>query len=158
MDNLTANNTLLALLLALQDLEASLTEQEQAAFTDIAYQLQLEPDAWESDIAPSLVSIIQVNPNLNQRYQTAKSQLDTVSDTLPPDVLPTSAELEYVASTTAPKTRGFPPVADEFESDSLEINNIAIDILSQPNPSATAKKLSSLERLKQFLQKPIVNT
>lgn len=158
MDNLTANTTLLALLLALQDFETSLTEQEQAAFTDIAYQLQLEPDAWESEIVPSLVSIIQVNPNLNQLYQTAKSQLDTIGDTLPDDLLPTSAELEHVASATAPRTRGFAPVADESESESLEINNIAIDILSQPNPSATAKKLSSLERLKQFLQKPTANT
>lgn len=158
MDNLTANTTLLALLLALQDFETSLTEQEQAAFTDISYQLQLEPDAWESEIAPRLVSIIQVNPNLNQLYQTAKYQLDTIGDTLPPDLLPTSAELEYVAYATVPRTRGFAPVMDESESESLEINNIAIDILSQPNPSATAKKLSSLERLKQFLQKPTVNT
>ena len=158
MDNLTANTTLLALLLALQDLDTCLTEQEQAAFTDISYQLQLEPDAWESEIAPNLLSIIQVNPNLNQRYQTAKSQLDTVGNTLPDDLLPTSAELEHVASATVPRPRGFAPVADESESESLEINNIAIDILSQPNPSATAKKLSSLERLKQFLQKPTVNT
>jgi hypothetical protein len=158
MNNLTTNTTLLALLLALQDLDTSLTEPEQAALSDISYNLQLEPDTWESDIAPSLLSIIQENPSLNQLYQTAKSQLDALGNTLSPDLLPTLAELEYVASTTAPKTRGFPPVADEFESDSLEINNIAIDILSQPNPSATTKKLSSLERLKQFLQKPIVNT
>jgi hypothetical protein len=158
MNNLTANTTLLALLLALQDFETSLTEQEQAAFTDIAYQLQLEPDAWESEIVPSLVSIIQVNPNLNQLYQTAKYQLDTIGNTLPDDLLPTSAELEHVASATAPRPRGFAPVADESESESLEINNIAIDILSQPNPSATAKKLSSLEKLKQFLQKPTANT
>ncbi|MEQ8466957.1 hypothetical protein [Coleofasciculus sp. E1-EBD-02] len=158
MDNLTANKTLLALLLALQDLDTSLTEQEKADFTDISHRLYLEPEAWESDIAPSLLSIIQVNPNLNQRYQTVKSQLDQVGDTLPADLLPTSAELEHVASATAPKIRGFAPVADESESESLEINNIAIDILSQPNPSATAKKLSSLERLKQFLQKPTANT
>jgi hypothetical protein len=158
MNNLTANTTLLALLLALQDFETSLTEQEQAAFTDIAYQLQLEPDAWESEIVPSLVSIIQVNPNLNQLYQTAKYQLDTIGNTLPDDLLPTSAELEHVASATAPRPRGFAPVMDESESESLEINNIAIDILSQPNPSATAKKLSSLEKLKQFLQKPTANT
>ncbi|MEQ8385628.1 MAG: hypothetical protein RH949_25025 [Coleofasciculus sp. A1-SPW-01] len=158
MDNLTTNNILLALLLALRDLDTSLTEQETADLTDISHRLYLEPAAWESDIAPSLLSIIQVNPNLNQRYQTAKSQLDQVGDTLPPDLLPTSAELEHVASATAPKERGFPPVADESESDSLEINNIAIDILSQPNPSATAKKLSSLDKLKQFLQKPTANT
>ncbi len=158
MDNLTTNNTLLALLLALRDLDTSLTEQEKADLTDISHRLYLEPEAWESDIAPSLLSIIQVNPNLNQRYQTIKSQLDQVGDTLPPDLLPTSAELEHVASATAPKERGFAPVADESESENLEINNIAIDILSQPNPSATAKKLSSLERLKQFLQKPTVNT
>ncbi|MEQ9552313.1 MAG: hypothetical protein RIM23_22210 [Coleofasciculus sp. G3-WIS-01] len=158
MDNLTANNTLLALLLALRDLDTSLTEQETAELTDISHRLYLEPETWESDIAPSLLSIIQVNPNLNQLYQTAKSQLDSVGDCLPPDLLPTLAELEYVTPETEPRTRGFAPVTDESESDSLEINNIAIDILSQPDPSTTAKKLSSLERLKQFLQKPTVNT
>jgi len=158
MDNLTTNNTLLALLLALQDLDISLTEQEKAALADISYRLHLDSNTWESDIAPSLLSIIQVNPNLNQRYQTVKSKLDQVGDTLPPDLLPTLAELEQVKPETEPKSRGFPPVADESESDSREINNIAIDILSQPNPSATAKKLSSLDKLKQFLQKPTANT
>lgn len=158
MDNRTANTTLLALLLTLRDLDTSLTEKETAELTDISHRLYLEPEAWESDISPSLLSIIQENPSLNQLYQTAKSKLDAVGNTLPADLLPTSAELEQAVSTTAPITRGFAPVADDFESDSLEINNIAIDILSQPNPSATAKKLSSLERLKQFLQKPTVNT
>jgi hypothetical protein len=158
MDNLTANNTLLALLLALQDLDTSLTEQEQAAFTDISYQLQLDPDAWESDIAPSLLSVIQVNPNLNQLYQTAKCQLDRVGNILAPDLLPTSAELENIVPATDPIGRGFAPVTDESESDSLEINNVVINILSQPNPSATVKKLSSLDKLKKFLQKPTANT
>lgn len=158
MNNPTTNTTLLALLLALQDLDIPLTEPEQAAFTNIACQLQLEPDAWESEIVPDLLALIQTNPNLNQRYQTAKSKLDSIGDTIPADLLPTSAELEQVIPTaTQPTGRGFFPVTDDDDDDGLEINNVAIDILSAPNPTETAKKLSHLEKLKQFLNQIILD-
>jgi len=47
-------------------------------------------------------------------------------------------------------TRGFLPEVDE-EEDTDEINNMAINIMATGDPAATAKKLDSLEKLKNFL-------
>ena len=148
--SVSVNKTLLALSLALKDLEAPLGEQEQKAFKDAAHQLQLEPDNWENH-EPDLLKVIQANSNLNQLYQASKSQLDALSDNIPSNLLPTQAELEQALPTTQEGvTRGFAPVNNDYESH--EINNMVISILNTPNPPETVKKLSRLEKLQQFLQ------
>lgn len=154
-DDVAVNKTLLALLLALGELKVPLTEQEQATFNDVADQLHLDPNAWESDIVPNLLSVLQANSELNQLYLTSKSQLDAVGDTLPRNLLPTPEDLEQAKA--VPKThemicRGFLPVTKDTEIDSAEINNLAINIFSTPKPQETVKQLSRFERLKQFLQ------
>lgn len=146
------NKTLLALVLALKDVE-NVSEDEQNAFRDAADQLQLDPDNWE-DYEPDLLKVIQANPNLNQLYQITKSQLDALSSEIPSNLLPTQAELEQAIPTVqTPATRGFAPVKDCEKNH--EIHNMAINILSTANPPETAKKLSRLEQLQQFLQEPL---
>jgi hypothetical protein len=49
--------------------------------------------------------------------------------------------------------RGKLPVNDDYKSN--EINNVAINVLSTANPVETAKKLSRIEQLQQFLQQSI---
>lgn len=148
--SLPVNKTLLALSLALKDLEAPLSEKEQKTFRDAADRLHLEPDNWE-DYEPDLLQVIQANPNLNQLYQATKSQLDTFRGEIPPDLLPSQAELERALPTPPkPTTRGYLPVNNDSES--YEINNMVISILATPNPPDTVKKLSRLEKLQQFLQ------
>jgi hypothetical protein len=147
------NKTLLALLLALKNLEIPLSNEEQAAFQDAAYQLQLDSQDWE-DYKLDLLAVIQANPTLNQLYQNALSQLDAFSGNIPGDLLPTQAELKQVIPTAqAPATRGFAPISDDLDSN--EINNMVINILASPNPSETTKKLSRFEQLQQFLQQNI---
>lgn len=147
------NKTLLALSLALKDLEAPLSENEQEAFRDTADRLAIDPDNWE-DYEPELLTVIQANPTLNQLYQTARSQLDVLGDKIPSNLLPTQAELEKaIPPVQAPVTRGFAPVSDDYESS--EINNMVINILATSNPPETAKKLTRLEQLQQFLQQNI---
>ena len=70
-------------------------------------------------------------------------------------LLPNSKENAQLFEQNAVVTRGFAPVGEveEFESD--EINNMAISILSSPEPAETAKKVSSFQALKDFLLKPI---
>jgi hypothetical protein len=146
------NKTLLALVLALKDVE-NLSKDEQDAFRDAAYQLQLEPDHWENHEA-DLLRVIQANPTLNQLYQTAKSQLDTLSSEIPSNLLPTQAELEQVSPTLqTPVTRGFDPVMDDDETH--EINNMVINVLTTPNPPETAKQLNRLEQFQQFLKQTV---
>lgn len=150
------NNTLLALMIALNELETPLSPDEESALSDVAAQLSLDPDAWESDIEPNLIAIIEANPNLHQLYQAAKNQLDEVNGDIPKDLLPTQSELEQVAPTTAEvATRGFDPETDESDFYSNEINNMVISILATPKPTETTKKLSRFERLKQFLRQPV---
>jgi hypothetical protein len=144
------NKTLLALSLALKDLEAPLSENEQKAFRDAAAQLQLDPDNWE-DYEPDLLKVIQANPNLNHLYQATQSQLDALSSEISSNLLPTPAELEQAQpSNQKPVTRGVPPVNDDHESH--EIQNMVIDLMASSNPVETAKKLSYLERVQQFIQ------
>jgi hypothetical protein len=149
----SVNKTLLALLLALKDLETPLTKEEQDAFRDAAYQLQIDSKDWEEH-KPYLVSAIQANPTLNHLYQTALSQLDALSGNIPNDLLPTQAELEHAIPTAqSPETRGFAPITDDLESN--EINNMVINVLASHNPTETTKKLNKFEQLQQFIQKNI---
>ncbi len=148
--NVPINKTLLALSLALKDLEAPLSENEQQTFRDAANQLQLDSDHWE-DYEPDLLQVIAANPNLNQLYQTAKSQLNALSGEIPSNLLPTQAELQQALPETPQlSTRGFAP--QNNDDDSNEINNILINILTTSNPPETVKKLSRFEQLQQFLQ------
>ena len=149
-----ANNTLLALMLALQELETPLSEEQQSGLSEIAAQLALEPDAWESDIQPILLSIIEDNANLHQFYQAAKSELDRLNGNIPTDLLPNQAELEEVVPGAA-QTRGFDPEGDESDFQSNEINNMVIGILATSKPAETVKKLSRFEQLKKFLRQPV---
>ncbi|NEO30763.1 MAG: hypothetical protein F6K36_10080 [Symploca sp. SIO3C6] len=146
---LAVNKTLLALVLALKDVE-EVSEAEKSAFRDAADQLQLEPDNWEEHES-DLLRVIQDNPKLNQLYRTAKSQLDALSREIPSSLLPTQTELEQVIPTNqTPVTRGFEPIIDDDES--YEINNTVINILTTSNPPEIAKKLSLIEKLQQFLK------
>ncbi|MBW4499714.1 MAG: hypothetical protein KME57_09130 [Scytonema hyalinum WJT4-NPBG1] len=146
------NTTLIALLLALKDLDTPLNENEQETFRNTAEQLQLDPDNWKKDYEPDLLTAIQANPSLNQLYRAAKSQLEALNSSIRLDLLPTQVELEQeIPRNQQPEKRGFAPLSDDYDK-SNEINNIVINILANPNPSEAVKKLSRLEQLKQFLQ------
>ncbi|NET60945.1 MAG: hypothetical protein F6K47_33880 [Symploca sp. SIO2E6] len=150
--SITVNKTLLALVIALKDVE-HLSEDERSAFRDAAEQLQLDSNNWQ-DHEADLLRVIQANPRLNQLYQTAKLQLDAWNRQIPSNLLPTQAELEQAIPTTLTQaTRGFAPVIGDNESH--EINNMVINILTTPNLPEIAKKLSRLEKLQQFLKESI---
>jgi hypothetical protein len=144
--------TLLALFLALKDLD-TISEDERASLRDTAYKLYLEPDNWKEQES-DLLKTIQGNSQFNLLYQTYKSQLDAVKGEIPSHLLPTQAEVEAVIATNqSPVTRGKLPVNDDYKSN--EIHNVAINVLSTANPVETAKKLSRIEQLQQFLQQSI---
>lgn len=144
--------TLLALFLAMKDLD-TLGEDERGSLRDTAYRLHLDPDNWK-DHELDLLTVIQDNDQFNLLYQTYKSQLDAVEGEIPAHLVPTEAELEQAIPTyQIPATRGKLPINDGYKSN--EINNVAINVLSTANPIETAKKLSSIEQLQQFLKQSI---
>ncbi len=140
-------NTLLALLLALKNLEKPLNEGECEALAEVGQQLKLDPDDWDF-IEGDLMAIIQANDGLNQVYQQAKARLDTCDRPIPPDLLPTDAELEK-----DPRAR----FEGKPDKESNEISNQTVKVLKTEKPEETAKKLSFLERLSQSLNQPSKN-
>ena len=150
---LLVNNSLLALLLALTDLQTPLRENEKSVLAEVSEQLSADLDAWKPLIEPSLLSMIQANATLNQLYQTAVSQLEAVDGNIPHNLLPNESELEQALPTSHQiVTRGFAPVSDAEDFESNEITNIAISILATNNPTESVRKLSRFEQIKQFLQ------
>ncbi|WP_292720111.1 hypothetical protein [Nostoc sp. JL34] len=85
--NTKADNTIIAFLLAFQDLKTALGEQEKQNLKEVAKQLDTQPKAWEDYIKGRLLEIITPNPDLNKSYQFYKSQLDNLED-IPDDLLP----------------------------------------------------------------------
>jgi len=149
----SAKTTLLALLLALKQLETPLTADEQADLDNVGKQLALDPDDWEY-IQEGLIAIIEKNPSLDQLYQTAKVQLEAIDGNIPSELLPTEQEREaelLADENREPVTFGYSEGEPDRESD--EILNVSIDVLTKENSAKTAKKLSFLQRIQVLLQK-----
>lgn len=144
-----ANNTLLALLLALEQSEVSLKENERLALEDVGLQLKNHPDDWDF-IEADLMATIARNPSLKQLYQAAKRQLDALSSNIPLSLLPTETELQQALPPSSQgEKRAYFEGQPELESN--EISNMVIKVLTTPDPVSTAKKIGNLEKLWQFL-------
>lgn len=146
------NKDLLAILLALSDLDEPLNKSESFALEEIASQLYLNPDTWKSHSQPSLLKVVENHPRLNQLYRTAKSQLNDL-DELPSELLPTPVELEQAFPGREAVTRGMPPISEPQDRQSYEITNMAIAVFATEKPTETVKKLGRLKQLKQFLSR-----
>ncbi|MEH1902745.1 MAG: hypothetical protein V7L04_15340 [Nostoc sp.] len=148
--NTKADNTIIAFLLAFQDLKTALGEQEKQNLKEVAKQLDTQPKAWEDYIKGRLLEIITPNPDLNQSYQFYKSQLDNVEE-IPRDLLPSEAEISRLnALDKAPITRGFKPKyeATGYES---QLNNVVVIVGSSEKPEEIVRQATFLEKWKQFL-------
>lgn len=145
--------TLLALLLALRQLETPLTDKERSKLRTKGQQLAIDPDDWDY-IQEGLMAIVAQNPSLNSLYQTAKAQLEAIDGNIPIELLPTQQEKEaelFAGEKREPVTFGYFEGKPERESD--EILNTAINVLTKEDSSTTAKKLSFLQRIQAHLQK-----
>ena len=145
--------TLLALLLALKQLETPLTADERAKLKTKGQQLAIDPDDWDY-IQEGLMAVIQQNPSLDRLFQTAKMQLQAIDGNIPIELLPTRQEKEaelFVDDKRAPVSRGYFEGEPDRESD--EILHTAINVLTKEDSAKTAKKLSFLQRMQKYLQK-----
>lgn len=144
------DNTIIAFLLAFQDLKTALKEQEKENLKEVAKQLDTQPKAWEEYIKGRLLEIISPNADLNQSYQFYKSQLDNLQE-IPDDLLPTEAEISRLISRDkASIAKGFKPKyeATGYES---QLNNVVVIVGSSEKPEETVKQATFLEKWKQFL-------
>ena len=148
--NKKINTTGLAFLLALQELDSPLSEAEKRNLVEIGDQLDVQPKAWKSVTQPLLLKTIEANPQLNQRYQFYQSQLDAAGE-ISRDLLPTEAEIRqlfFINLSSAIK--GFVPDSESTGYD-RQISNVMIVFSRSENPEEAVKKLTFLDKVKQFL-------
>jgi hypothetical protein len=148
---MSANTTLLALLLALKDFNVTLTPSESNELETIGEQLALDfPQRW-NDIQERLMKLISSNTSLWECYQAAKAKLDVADSHLLASLLPNKSELEEeLAVDSQREVRGFKPTKLAKSDIGNEIvNDIVVPILRSDEPSEKAKQLSFLERLQK---------
>jgi hypothetical protein len=149
------NHTILAYLLALQDLPNALNEGEQTSLKEVAKQLRTQPEAWNDYIEPSLVAIIQGNSLLNQYYQQYKNKLDNFGE-IPSDLLPTRDEINQLTKDEATVVHKGLPEDDNLDALSPsgyeeQINNVVIAVNQNEKPEEAVKQLGFLDKVKQLL-------
>jgi hypothetical protein len=144
------DTTLLALLIALSNLDKPLSETEQAALNKVGKQLDANPQACDI-IEKGLMKVVGANDSLHQQYQAAIALLEAVDGKIPSGLLPTEAELEQLLTVgNKLEKRPYKPKPVE-DSKSQEIFNTSIEVLKSLNPAETTKKLP-LDKLKDFLK------
>ena len=153
MEATNINKILLSLILALRDLEGSLTEREEAAIAKAGEQLYANPQVWENAIEPNLLVIITKNSSLSKLFQSYQSQLDRLDGEIPDNLLPTAADLESIASTPQMALSRPPIQVEPQDLKSDEIINMAIKVMVKNPSTETAKKLNCLQKIKHFLNK-----
>lgn len=147
------DTTLLALLLALSNLDAPLSPTEQVALNKVGKQLDANPEAWDL-IEKGLMKVVVANDSLNQQYQVAIALLEAVDGKIPAGLLPTEAELEQLLTVgNKLEKRPYKPKPVE-NSQSNEILNASIEVLKSLNPVETTKK-SPFDKLKDFVKKTL---
>jgi len=151
------NHTILAYLLALKDFPNPLDETERSNLKKVWEEYKIQPKNWDDYIEPDFVKIIQGNSLLNQFYQQYKNALDNLGE-IPDDLLPTQDEINQLVKKdkeTDEETVGY----KGFEDNSLppdvnkHIENAFIVFGQSETPEEAVKKLSSIGKLKQFLNK-----
>ncbi len=148
--------TLLAMLLAIRDLDVALNNDEQKELFTIGEQLQLNPEMRDKTHA-KLMSLIDSNPKLNEsftKYQTALISFLATENSENLDYLPTSEELleRLPPSNQTPTTLGPKPKKSKRSPSLTIINDIVVPILKSNNPREVSKSLFQrlLEELSQF--------
>ncbi|MBW4617270.1 MAG: CHAT domain-containing protein [Desmonostoc vinosum HA7617-LM4] len=150
--NSFVNTTLLALLLALKELEIPLNADEQALLQDIGQQLDIDPDDWEF-IEAELIAIIQANSALNQIYQSNKAKLAALDGRIPQELLPSLADLEKelfkqtkAIITFDGQTRGKPA------NQQNPVINLTSSILLTDNQAQTIKRLPFIQEISDYVE------
>lgn len=143
------NETLLAILLALENLETPLSPDEQAVLKKTSQRLTLHPHKWES-ATQKLLEAFQAHASFQTHYKSALLQLEAFQGNIPPELLPTEEEL----------TQALPPDGKvvkrayfEGKPDlvSNEVLNLVTNVLNTPDPEMTNSKLNLGQRLMTLL-------
>ncbi|MCT7953143.1 CHAT domain-containing protein [Ancylothrix sp. C2] len=150
--NSTVTKTLLALLLALRELETALSSDEQSVLQDVGQQLEIDPDYWDF-IEEQLIAVIEANSALNQLYQYNKAKLETLDGQIPRELLPSLEDLNREL---------FPEVKEVITFDGQPKDSTATEpneaialtsvILKTENQDQAAKQVSFLKQVSDYVK------
>ncbi|NHC35503.1 hypothetical protein [Scytonema millei] len=147
--NIKIDNTMMAFLLAFQDLKSSLNELEKQQLKEVAKQLNTQPKAWKNYTKKLLLEMIAANCELNRLYQFYKTRLENLEE-IPQDLLPTEAETNKLIVRDSVMTKGYKPKSEASGYEN-QLNNVVIVVGSSETPEETVKKATFLEKVKEFL-------
>lgn len=150
--SLPYHDILMATLLALYDLDTSLSEDEKSKLRNIAEQLQIDPNLkqWNTT-EEELLEVIDSNSHLKQLFQHYKSCLEQHPTELPVILFPQGDTLKI-------ESRGAKPDDEYSEAKSTEIVNAFMRIAGTPDPAASIKKVNDFAKVKQSVQSAIPKT
>ena len=152
--NSAVTKTLLALLLALRELETPLSNDEQSVLQDVGQQLEICPDYWD-DIEEQLMAVIAANLALNKLYQHNKNQLDALDHLLPLNLLPSPDDLsaEFSARETKEVVTFNGQIKDISYTQANQLVELTSTILKTENQDQTVKRLSFvLQPISDYIQ------
>jgi len=149
--NSSATKTLLALLLALRELKVPLSTDEQEVLQNVGRQLELDPDYWE-EIEEGLMAMIEANAALNHLFQLNKAKLEALDGQIPRELLPSLVELEQELFTETKEVVTFDGSSKDISSQPNQVISLTSEILKTDNQDQTAKELSFLEGLSDYVQ------
>lgn len=144
------DTTIIAFLLAFQDLNTALSTQEKQILQELAKQLDTQPKAWDIYIKKRLLELVSANSELNESYKFYQSQLENLAE-IPHNLLPNEAEISGLNSANKVlETKGFKPKSEATDYAS-QLNNVVVIVGTSEEPEATVKQVTFLEKLKEYL-------
>ncbi len=150
--NFSINKTLIALLLAIKELQTPLTKDEQAILQNVGQQLDPDLDYWD-DIEEQITALIEGNYSLYQIFQAKIRKLEGLEGRIPKEFLPNFAEFKKELFGEPKEIVTFDGSTNgEYYDRSTQLINITSTILQTENQDQTTKQLVFLEQISQYVE------
>ena len=145
----TINPSLLAILVALENLAEPLTEEQQEALYKLGQRLGTKPKKWSSHL-DKLLTVFPEESDFIKSYQDAYQALEQFPSEDLPKLLPGQQEVEQLFPDAPVVKRAY--FEGQADQSSQEICNFVSSVVKSQNPAETSKKLSLAQRLAESLK------
>ncbi|WP_159788934.1 hypothetical protein [Sodalinema gerasimenkoae] len=145
----TINQSLLAILVALDQSDEPLTEEQQEALYKMGQRLGTKPKKWSSHL-DKLLTVFPEESDFIKSYHEASQALAQFPSEEITQILPDEKEIEqFFPDAPVVKRAYFEGQADQS---SQEICNFVSSVVKSHHPAETSKKLNLAQRLAESLK------
>jgi hypothetical protein len=145
----TVNQSLLAILVALENSDQRLTEEQQQALHQMGQRLGTKPKKWSSHLE-KLLKVFPEESDFLKSYHQASQALGQLSSEEIPNILPDEQEVKQIFPDAPVVKRAY--FEGKADQSSQEICNFVSSVVKSPNPAETSQKLSLALRLAEYLK------